>query len=282
MTIARDFTGKERDAETGLDYFGARYMSSAQGRFSSPDSHMGAPGNPQSWNKYAYTFNNPLALVDPDGHFPTPAHIQWTAAGLQSLGFSNAQAFATVVNSTVDRKFFSTDYLHAMSGDSAYQGGRWGLLSIAANSRNPAESAVALVMGMHLVEDYAGHQGITSMIGHILKYGFGDTDPNSQAGKTAQGNTQKFLDDFMNLLIANLGEAGAQEYILKMQTNAERLTRQADLAKKSPSLVYDYIKSIYDQMVFPQTRVNGQAPISHAEEEAQRQCALGNPAACVQ
>lgn len=30
-------TGKERDAETGLDYFGARYMSSAQGRFTSPD-----------------------------------------------------------------------------------------------------------------------------------------------------------------------------------------------------------------------------------------------------
>ena len=31
------FTGKERDAETGLDYFGARYMSSAQGRWTSPD-----------------------------------------------------------------------------------------------------------------------------------------------------------------------------------------------------------------------------------------------------
>ncbi len=32
-----EFTSKERDAETGLDYFGARYMSSAQGRFTSPD-----------------------------------------------------------------------------------------------------------------------------------------------------------------------------------------------------------------------------------------------------
>jgi RHS repeat-associated protein len=31
------FTGKERDAETGLDYFGARYMSSAQGRWTTPD-----------------------------------------------------------------------------------------------------------------------------------------------------------------------------------------------------------------------------------------------------
>jgi len=34
---AQKFTGKERDTETGLDYFGARYLSSAQGRFTSPD-----------------------------------------------------------------------------------------------------------------------------------------------------------------------------------------------------------------------------------------------------
>ena len=35
--LAHQFTGKERDAETGLDFFGARYYSGAQGRFSSPD-----------------------------------------------------------------------------------------------------------------------------------------------------------------------------------------------------------------------------------------------------
>ena len=60
------FTGKERDSETGLDYFGARYMSSAQGRFTSPDrvfadQHL---GEPQSWNLYAYVRNNPTNLVD--------------------------------------------------------------------------------------------------------------------------------------------------------------------------------------------------------------------------
>ncbi len=37
LTEGIQFTGKERDAETGLDYFGARYMSAAQGRFTSPD-----------------------------------------------------------------------------------------------------------------------------------------------------------------------------------------------------------------------------------------------------
>lgn len=63
------FTGKERDAETGLDYFGARYLSAAQGRFTSPDPllNSGRPEIPQSWNRYAYTLNNPLKYVDPDG-----------------------------------------------------------------------------------------------------------------------------------------------------------------------------------------------------------------------
>jgi RHS repeat-associated protein len=80
------FTGKERDAETGLDWFATRYMSSAQGRFTSPDSYniviemlKGRDAqeqrtilndyisNPQVWNKYAYVLNNPLVNSDPDG-----------------------------------------------------------------------------------------------------------------------------------------------------------------------------------------------------------------------
>jgi RHS repeat-associated protein len=62
-------TAKERDIETGLDYFLARYYSSTQGRFTSVDpANAGAePSNPQSWNGYAYAFNNPVKYQDPDG-----------------------------------------------------------------------------------------------------------------------------------------------------------------------------------------------------------------------
>jgi RHS repeat-associated protein len=72
---AHHFTGKERDSESGNDYFGARYYSSAMGRFMSPDyseSPMPVPyadlENPQTLNLYAYVENNPLKTVDETGH----------------------------------------------------------------------------------------------------------------------------------------------------------------------------------------------------------------------
>lgn len=64
--LGEEFTGKERDQETGLDYFGARYMSSAQGRFTSPDPvHILKQKllDAQQWNMYAYVRNNPLGSV---------------------------------------------------------------------------------------------------------------------------------------------------------------------------------------------------------------------------
>jgi len=63
------FTGKERDTESGLDYFGARYYNSSMGRFSSPDDGSGQNAlSPQSWNLYSYVQNNPLSNTDSDGH----------------------------------------------------------------------------------------------------------------------------------------------------------------------------------------------------------------------
>jgi RHS repeat-associated protein len=67
--VNQKFTGQERDAETNLDFFQARYLSSGLGRFMSPDpGNAGADlTNPQSWNGYAYVLNNPLNLIDPSG-----------------------------------------------------------------------------------------------------------------------------------------------------------------------------------------------------------------------
>jgi RHS repeat-associated protein len=66
------FTGKERDAESGLDYFGARHHASAMGRFMTPDPiHIMKQkfADPQQWNMYAYVRNNPLRFTDPTGMY---------------------------------------------------------------------------------------------------------------------------------------------------------------------------------------------------------------------
>jgi RHS repeat-associated protein len=64
------FTSKERDTESGNDYFGARYYGSSMGRMLSPDSGVDQhPEDPQSWNLYSYVGNNPLVRTDPTGEF---------------------------------------------------------------------------------------------------------------------------------------------------------------------------------------------------------------------
>lgn len=76
----RRFVGKEKDEETGLNYFGARYLSAGNGRFLAPDPVRAVDGrtgsvnylilvDPQRINAYSYSLNNPYRYVDPDGKF---------------------------------------------------------------------------------------------------------------------------------------------------------------------------------------------------------------------
>jgi RHS repeat-associated protein len=71
--VRQKFTSKERDVETGLDYFGARYYSSVLGRFTVTDGGAPDQSDPQSWNRYRYARNNPLFYIDPTGNKDEPA-----------------------------------------------------------------------------------------------------------------------------------------------------------------------------------------------------------------
>lgn len=87
------FTSKERDSETGLDYFGARYMSSAQGRFTSPDVPLldQREDDPQSWNLYSYGRNNPLRYTDPTGNCTVDGEQHFGSCIWHTLGFYQTQ-----------------------------------------------------------------------------------------------------------------------------------------------------------------------------------------------
>jgi RHS repeat-associated protein len=86
----KKFATYQRDVETGLDFAQSRYYSPMHGRFTSPDEFKGGPEelfdfendaadnptfyadltNPQSLNKYQYSYNNPYKYNDPTGHCP--------------------------------------------------------------------------------------------------------------------------------------------------------------------------------------------------------------------
>jgi RHS repeat-associated protein len=67
------FTGKEQDALTGLQYFGARYYDARISLWYGVDPMA---EKALSWTPYNYCLNNPIRLVDPDGRTPYPITIR--------------------------------------------------------------------------------------------------------------------------------------------------------------------------------------------------------------
>jgi RHS repeat-associated protein len=63
------FTGRERDLQSELLYFGARYYDPVAAHFAQPDTMVPMLYRPQTLNRYSYVDNNPLGYVDPTGHF---------------------------------------------------------------------------------------------------------------------------------------------------------------------------------------------------------------------
>ena len=64
---SRRFTSYDRDSETSTDYAINRQYSHSTARFLRPDPIEGSPLNPQSLNRYIYTNNDPINLIDPLG-----------------------------------------------------------------------------------------------------------------------------------------------------------------------------------------------------------------------
>jgi RHS repeat-associated protein len=104
VRFAHDFTGKERDSESGNDYFGARYYASSMGRFMSPDPWLDSarPENPQTWNRYSYALNSPLNNVDRNGLWPTSIHNEMIDAVFGGRLSSSQISLLKAVSAGVD------------------------------------------------------------------------------------------------------------------------------------------------------------------------------------
>jgi len=199
--IRSRYTGKERDTESGNDYFGARYYASSMGRWMSPDpinltnERLMNPTN--TLNKYAYGANNPLKYVDKDGKDIT---LYYRAPSGGSTDFGHVML--GVLNQDTGRTAFidfypkgGTDALGRgpgtfNPGDMAERGqqnanGQFASLTIQTNP----EQAQALIDAITKMEngqapDYSAFLGTncTTMIEDALKdlgLDFGDQSPSS-------------------------------------------------------------------------------------------------------
>ena len=221
------FTGKERDAETtssamatGLDYFGARYMSSAQGRFTSPDPKMFPHDltDPQSWNKYGYTRNNPLRYTDPDGEdwgeffsgvadttyrpfVQAASHPLNTLAGLGSAISHPINTAIAIKNGVVDTT------QAALSGDSTALGQVTGTILSTVLTAGAAKAGSVLLEGAEAADvastaavnaaDAAQAGGRTSGVAAGLRVGdqtFSDVSSGGMA-RVNQPGVQRALDN---------------------------------------------------------------------------------------
>ena len=196
------FTGKERDTESGLDYFGARYYGSTMGRFSSLDDDSGQHADqPQSWNLYSYVQNNPLTNTDPDGHdCIDTTNLQKDGTVTVTRGTSCANNLGpngTYINGTVDTKSLTTDGKGSVGYNfTSYDGqtGGGGVISPAAQYgplEGPANLAGANMIGnggMAAINEF-GKNMLYEVGGQLIGRGIGlgvDALRAARAAKAAE------------------------------------------------------------------------------------------------
>ncbi|MBI2547897.1 hypothetical protein HYW21_00965 [Candidatus Woesearchaeota archaeon] len=92
------FTGKEKDRETGLQYYNARYYAPDQARFIQPDSVQPNVYDPQQLNKYSYARNNPVKYTDPDGQ-----NLLLAVGGIFVVGAFDVAYFAGYAGNIYDQ-----------------------------------------------------------------------------------------------------------------------------------------------------------------------------------
>jgi RHS repeat-associated protein len=123
------FSGKERDSDSGLDYFGARHYSHSSYRFISTDPVLNreeAISNPQLWNLYSYCRNNPVTFVDPTGmddiniFFGFRAEEEGKIFG-RSIDFPNFEDLSSLAEAAghtlkVINEFTSEDFVNSLRG----------------------------------------------------------------------------------------------------------------------------------------------------------------------
>ena len=223
------FTGKERDLETGNDNFGARYVRSNLGRFMSPDSTgYSSLANPQAWNLYAYTLNNPLKYIDPSGHTVECRTSAQQCQAAIAAATANAEAAKRVATNTVTTRhsflgkhWTTTKTTIAITGDISSFRALGQNASRLADLVGSKENFTFSIRNDYLVSDLQGWRGDNAnLFNSTLPFGGGFTQTPSMTGNP-DGNVFVKPDPssedpestYEGIPGANIGETAAHELL---------------------------------------------------------------------
>jgi RHS repeat-associated protein len=272
------FTGKERDGESGLDYFGARYYANSLGRFMSPD-----PANdldlldPQKLNRYTYARDNPLAYLDTGGRCVAPA-LGKGQAGICVESYIRAARLGF-------GKVGLGDNRGPVANDASATFRTQTLVTVDLRSRNVSETTTPGTTQIFWKGAFPRTGVVVDGISGKSVDAKGDItftlDVRGLNGQAAMGNPmapQGWIEMHFTFLVKPDGTVK----LVKGST------------KQYPSIsVYSYSSNGKSRDLFQQTESGNPADLSKpaspvdvlkpspaVQEEMQRQCRLGNPAAC--
>jgi RHS repeat-associated protein len=220
------FVGKEKDKETGLYYFGARYMKDNVGRFVSPDpigpvdprtskTNYEMLTNPQRLNLYAYSLNNPYRYVDINGAWAEDVHsgIGSTKYGTyiwaKQVGYSDkdAKIIATGNNSTdknagwaviagVPGRHFNTSILGSADTREIF-GVKDSDLAISLFKEGKREEALTILgRGLHGLQDKIAHSDWPFFLRHPDWFDSAEKRPYEL--RQTESLTKEYLNRFRN------------------------------------------------------------------------------------
>ena len=254
--VTHKFTDKERDAELagsamqGFDYFGARYFSAAQGRFTSPDwSATSQPipyadlTDPQTLNLYGYVRNNPLRLIDPNGHGEGEGLLrQWlnvlevkasVAVGVGASGqFGRVEYKAKATLVGVEAK-------SGLGGEGAEVKGTF-LKAEASGSAGPAEAKVSAGVELSSVSGPSvGAKGEVAFGGAGVKAGV-DVAPNGVSPTAGAAMSSDFLVGPSGTLGIGLGvDINFSQLGRAFDSTVQAFTRRCKMSVRSCTLQPD-------------------------------------------
>lgn len=182
------FQGKEFDYSSQLYYFGARYYDSSTGRFNTPDSTLGGSLlQSDTFNRFAFTLNNPVNFTDPSGH------SIWSAIGGFFIG-----AAETVAGIAVD--VVSMGSLEAVGG-ALVGAGVNGMVYSATHTGNFSWTQYGIQEGVGAVLGAA-----TAGIGELISAG---AEIATTAGEAAVDATSEGIE----MTAVNVGEDAVDESV---------------------------------------------------------------------